>query len=560
MLGISRPRGLVAIAALVALAFGCSAEPDPRASSAQPLPPPGEAKSPAAVPTTSCVGSTNPVDIAVCPRLVAEGCARAPVDPAELCRRLFVDLAGRAPTAAESDATCKGRNPREIAKALLATDDWLRRAKELWAERLAYDPAQVDGKWLADADTIVADYARGVFGWDEFARRVGGHPVLGIGARLPRSDVIEDDTRFVPQSAERATRLFLGRAPVGEEARELASLYRFWRKDIVVLNGDYGRAEAVLDPTACPCEAHVFGSTTRVDLPIAKPMRIDDVPAMHRVALGEELRKVGDVFTRQEAFWTQGADIPLAMFLGWWRSTTNLDATTLPELEVALAKELRTRGSFRELVLDIVTSTLYVRSNRTMDGTPEDAPVWCVGPQRLLHPEAYVSTLGSMLSVNVGRCDHRTYEAMGSYYSNNTEGAFFPYRLREDVLSDRALGTDEYHREASLAMGGCNAGAPRTEEPTLTWVFGAAAAAAKVCAVSEAVVPPGVARETRASADVANRVLDHVTALLLRRAPTADERAAALSDPDCAGDRCDARTFATMACSAVARSTPFVTY
>jgi hypothetical protein len=216
------------------------------------------------------------------------------------------------------------------------------------------------------------------------------------------------------------------------------------------------------------------------------------------------------------------------------------------------------------MIRTIATSTLYVRTNRLVAGmdskTAETAPPWCSGPSRIQRPEAFVASLGHLLDVRVGRCDHRTYEPPGAYYPDGSEGAFFPNKLREDEPSDAlALGSANFHLEASSAMGGCNAGSPRTEEPTLGYVFGAAPAAAAVCGASSSLVPPDVpSGDTSAGL---KRVADHVSMLLLGRPTTDDERRALASDASsCGAMGCDTAQLAVLACTAIARSLDFVTY
>ena len=253
----------------------------------------------------------------------------------------------------------------------------------------------------------------------------------------------------------------------------------------------------------------------------------------------------------------------LSMYLGWWKSTLNLDASLLPEVQLALAESLRRSPdrSFKELVLEIVTSELYVRSNRARDGAPDDLPVYCSGPLRILQPEAYVSSLGELLSVRVGRCDHHTSEKRGTRFFDGTEGVYFPDSLRSDVDSDRSLlGTIDFHRDAASSMGGCGGGAPGTEEPTLKMVFGAADVATKVCSVGAVLAPGALPQDT---SPLAIRTIGtHLSRLLLSREPTAAETEAFAQDaaPCASNPQCDARTLAGEMCAAMARSLDFTTY
>ena len=110
-------------------------------------------------------------------------------------------------------------------------------------------------------------------------------------------------------------------------------------------------------------------------------------------------------------------------------------------------------------------------------------------------------------------------------------------------------------------MGGCNAGAPRTEEPTLAYVFGAAPAAAKVCGASLVLVPPGPPTTDLSAAGIA-RVADHVSMLLRGRPTTPDEQRALGTDvaSSCTASGCTTAQLAALACTAMARSLDFVTY
>ncbi|HSO40082.1 MAG TPA: hypothetical protein VLT33_46460, partial [Labilithrix sp.] len=452
---------------------------------------------------------------------------------------------------------------RQIAKALMETPGYVRQAEELWAARLHFEPAQVHGRWLVDADQLVAQMVTGRLGYDAFARRILAHPLFGVGARLPQSCLAIDEDGFYPQVAARALEVFLGRGPIGGEADSLAKLFRPWKKRVHMLNSDYGRADAVLDPSACPCTSTALGATTTIVLPLDGPTLYQDLPTDKLAAVQTELEKPGALLVAQEPFWTQAADVALAMYLGWWKSTLNVDASMLPDVQLALAQMLRDSParSFKDLVLEVVTSELYVRSNRALGAAPDDLPVYCSGPLRLLRPEAYVSSLGALLEVRVGRCDHHTSEKRGTVFLDGTEGTYFPDELRSDVDSDATLlGTTDFHREAARAMGGCAGGAPGTEEPTLKLVFGAADVAETVCSVG-AVLPAG-ALPGDTSPGAVQAIGSRLSRLLLgREATSAELDAFVLDAAPCSNDAsCDARTVARAMCAAMARSIDFTTY
>ena len=519
---------------------------------------------PADPPSIACETSDNTIDRAACPRLYASGCGAAPIAPDhELCRRMHLDLTGVAPSRAELTAVCAGKTPREIAVTLMASPLFVRHANELWAETLGYEPAQVDGKWLADADGLVASLVRGELGYDAFAKRILGHPIFGVGARLPRSDLIDDDDGFFPQAARRAIKVFLGRDAIVGEDVALGKLFAPWKKKIVVLNGDYGRAEPFLDPAACPCTTSVFGQSTELRIPLDRKMMWDDLAPSVPPALRAELDKVGALFVSQPPFWAQGADLALAMYLGWWKTTLAQDQSLLPEVEQALGEQLRNdpAHSFRDLILTVVTSALYTRSSVAPASAAAELPAWCTGPMRVVRPEAYVASLGLVLGIRVGRCDHRTYEPLGVFYADGSEGSFFPNALHEDEASDGdVLGITDYHYRASTQMGGCSAGASRSEDPTLPMVFGAAPIADTLCKKSQVLLPDGVGAADR-TPRAADAVIERVFELMVGRLPTHEESTAiAIDVGTCRGESCGAGALATNLCAALARSTELGTY
>lgn len=545
---------VIAVAALAGV-LACAPSGDKRASEdthADAIPP--------------CTPSANLVDKAMCPRLRAAGCAIMPLAPtSELCRRLFVDLTGAAPTLEETQSTCAGKDARAIASTLMETAAYARHSRELWGEILGYDATQINGRWLADADLLVTQLVTGAMPYDTFAKRILGHPLFGVGGRMPRSDLANDDDRYFPQVSRLATKVFLGRATIAGEDVALAKLFRFWKKRNVILNVDYGRSDPVLDPSACPCQTSAFGVATSITLPLAAPVPYEDVAVGMAPELRAELDKVGALFATQDSFWTQAVDLAMRMTLGWWKSTRNQDASMLPEVQAALADSLRSSParSWRDLVLEIVTSELYVRSNRLGASAPDDLPPWCMGPLRVMRPEAYVSTVGKLLGVRVGRCDHRTSERIGRpHYPDGTEGSFFPEDLREDEASDAAvLGVGDYHYVAASSMGGCTAGAARSEDPTLTIVFGAAPVAQKLCAVSQSSAPAGAGTREMSEEAAAARA-ERLSLLLRGRVQTAGEREAITKDAArCrATATCDARALAVDMCASIARSIDAMTY
>ena len=100
----SRRLGLALVSALALAA--CD---DP--SSGPPAPPPPPPDPP----------SQNVIDVAIWPRMIADGLTTlTPAPTAELCRRMSLDLLGVTPSADDIAAACTGKTPSEMARAFLA--------------------------------------------------------------------------------------------------------------------------------------------------------------------------------------------------------------------------------------------------------------------------------------------------------------------------------------------------------------------------------------------------------------------------------------------------------
>src|SRR5205814_3792309 len=68
-------------------------------------------------------------------------------------------------------------------------------------------------------------------------------------------------------------------------------------------------------------------------------------------ALEAELEKPGRLLATRQELWDTAADLALARWLGWWRSSANVPDTVLPEVQRALGAWFRARSGhdLREL-------------------------------------------------------------------------------------------------------------------------------------------------------------------------------------------------------------------
>src|SRR5690606_24175791 len=101
-----------------------------------------------------------------------------PVVVHEACRRLFVDMLGRFPTAAEVKSICEGRPWGDVVKTLIDTDEFVFVNQRRWADRLMYNNQTVSVNRIYDIDDLVGKLYRGEVAYDEFATVVSAHPVL----------------------------------------------------------------------------------------------------------------------------------------------------------------------------------------------------------------------------------------------------------------------------------------------------------------------------------------------------------------------------------------------
>lgn len=469
----------------------------------------GVSRTPGAVlaPSTS-----NRIDTLVKARL---GDTHATPAPYELCRRLAIDVLGRAPTREES-AACRASKSIETI-----VDAWMARPEHDVVERRAWmelTDLRVSASWypyVADADTIFGALAKGTMGYDELARRVVIHPAFQ--ARHPG----DDWTRAIFS-------IFLGRTARADEVRAARPLVTVWSARLIDdpklgTEGGESVTEIAFDFCACAhtnqgCASKVFGAA--IDLgktsckrdPGALPkdeelVRIVDASgpkAPLALASKEEqtrLRAIGDALVARPDFWEAAVDRELRRYLGWWQSGFKRPESDLPEVRKALAEELASTRSLRAVRRTILTSALY-----TLPATGEPrGERWKSGPRKLLTGERWLDSVAVATGVDLGSCDHRfeTDEAafvMGQSggeeqttmaSASSTRLSFVDPALvqgRPSKLVDPRTEKPFDYPEAGRQLGGCRATGALT-----TSSLGLAAAqreiAATVCTVAPAIVP-----------------------------------------------------------------------
>lgn len=117
----------------------------------------------------------HPIDRLLIPRLRELGAGPRDASADEVCRRMAIDLLGRAPTDVER-ATCRDQTFAEMADTFLASPEFVRTQRRAWSELAKYESLLVWSEDLADLDALVGSLYRGEVDYPAFVRRYVVHP------------------------------------------------------------------------------------------------------------------------------------------------------------------------------------------------------------------------------------------------------------------------------------------------------------------------------------------------------------------------------------------------
>jgi hypothetical protein len=465
-----------------------------------------------------------------------------------------VDLVGQSPTASEIAATCEGRTPDAIVRALQAREAYLWRSAATWRDRL--DSLDITSGWRDQKALYAEVFAlhRSERRYDAFARAVITHP--GFTSL---------DIQAVDR-VRRTFRAFLGRAATEAEAVDLAGLVQPFLQqqlpdpDFPYLDTFEGGVFPVLCQPLFRCEAKLFGGG-RLDLS-TWPQELIPWSAL-TAAQRETLGEFGRLVTRQPIFWEAEADEILSRLLGWSDGGRfpREPGIVLPELRQALAAVLAETGDVPGAERLVLTSQLYVQAAETPSDGLGDAPdavvppPWTAGPVKAMRGEDWLASL-SNLSVPFGACDPRYPDVFPFFMLvqavQNGEISRETYatdllRLREatelrmPLYDDPSTGLtipDLRFMSVARLIGGCpGVNNQRVNPDSMSFAFSQEAVAELLC-------NPSIAFRGRPMFDVSvGGVLDHQMRLLYGRGATPDERAAVegaragCAGADCAADR-----------------------
>jgi hypothetical protein len=541
--------------AAVALAAACSDSPEGPPIDPPPPPPP----------------SQNPIDVAIWPRMIAGGhTTLVPAPPAELCRRMALDLIGVAPDANEIATICDGKTPEQIARGFLAHPRFVDVERRWWIRRIGADPTAHMGVLIKDADRIFDAAATGAIDYDDLVAQLVAHPVMTINRPAADADDVTATVRTI-------FRVVLGRAPSRAELDDYANLLRPWRRrfeDRYDLGYGYYVYPAALVPGACAdpvlgeaaCTSTLLGARTTMHpqvVPAVPPgysqtaanlFYYETVLGAVPAELQAELEKPGRLLVTRDEAWDEIADAALARFVGWWRSTANEPDTVLPEVRRALADHFRALPvhDLRDLYVVIATSLLYTTSAAVAVDAPE-LPPWATGPTKVLEPEQLLDSVERALGRELGLCDPHTAEEVGLDW-------YWPAVLRPAQPADWYGFGYDFYRRAGQELGGCLGAIAPPAQPGLPALFAHIDLADRLCDPPSVLLPTGVDPQAT-TPEALTATADHLFAQFLSRPPGADERVdlqaavtACQNDSGCG----TAERFARETCGALLRSAAFL--
>ena len=509
----------------------------------------------------------NPVNRGVCPSLWGVGLASQPVDRRQACRKLYVDMIGRYPTASEINGVCNTEDWSETVKALMATDEFVLVQQRRWADLLLYSNRIVNVERIYDADDLVRKAYQGYISWDLFAAVAASHPVL------TRRYATAGDR------AEAAFRLFLHRPPYESERSDMGRLYSVWTMGYRD-HSHLGRVpDAFLNyncfdsddntPDAGACTSVLWGYN-----------KIELSPDERREGEGEQegtmwsgymtadeweaVQLPGRIMAEQTIFWEAAVDDVLMQYLGYDLGTS-VQAVRHELVEYLLENE----ADIRSVHYAVATSLPYLQSNQ---GAGDSEYRWTYGPLKQIDPEGWLDSVKRTTGVQLGTCDHRIPnpedfldEEMGA----NGWTFALVNNSRWVINEDRELVTD--YRSLAQTLGGCPNNEIGSRFTTVSILNTAVQEAyvAEVCDPSLAgggvsasvLLPEGMDRSTALSTSAAQDIVARQTRLFFGREPTDYEleQVEAYADA-CTPKPCTAESFARPTCFALLSSAEMLFY
>ncbi len=511
----------------------------------------------------NAAGLANPVNRGLCRSLWGVGLSHRPIQHAEACRRLFVDMTGRVPTADEAEATCTGGWGATV-KRLMESPDFLRVHQRRAADRFLYSNEVVSLQAIYDMDRLVAKLYQGKVPYDQFVAVVSAHPVLLRRHADPGDKV---DALF---------RLFLGRPPFEHERADMSRLYRLWHSGYydhpqmaMRMPDAYVRFrcltdEGEVDPVKKgECTSVLWGYHELVltpDLRSAMDRQINELTMWNGLLSPDEwalLQTPGRVISQELAFWETAVDDVLKEYLGYELSAQ------VPEVRAELVRWLLDhQGDIRSVHYAVLTSAAYLQSTQ---GATSTSYRWTYGPLKQMEAEVWIDSMTANTGYATAGCDYRIAQPEALLRA----GSLSAYR----VLQASRWGfnkdgrVDESYANLARTLGGCpeNIVGGRFRVVSILTTGTQLAFVGDLCnptrdpdvqgAPVERLMPEGVEPARALTAELAGQIATHQYRLLLGRSPDGEELAEVQeAGSQCALAQCSAEEFARPLCFALLSS------
>lgn len=478
------------------------------------------------------LGLENPVNRGVCPVMWGVGLEPRPIVVHEACRRLFIDVLGRIPTADEVASTCEGRPWGEVVKRLMATEEFVLVNQRRFADLLMYNNQAVSLERIYDLDALVGKMMRGLVSYDQFAAVAASHPVV-----TRRHDTPSD-------RADAVFWMFLGRPPLGHERSDMSRLYNVWQ------NGYYDH-EALgtrlpdafvrfpcVNPETGEVDETRKGECTSILWGYNEVILTPDVRAVtdeqgNRVMWSGLLRPEewqllqtpGRILAAQPEFWEKAVDDVLELYLGYRLGVY------APQVRDELVRYfLRYNGDLRALHFAVLTSAPYLQSTV---GQGPTAHRWTYGPLKQIDAEPWLDSISRTVGYEMSDCDHRLSRPEDLLELGSVAAMSLLESSRWMIDQRGRLRTD--YLELARGIGGCPANDIGSRFKTVSILTTATQVGhiATVCGLrderrgvaAERLLPPDIAPARQLSVEVARQILEHQTRLFLSRSPTEEELA-----------------------------------
>lgn len=506
-------------------------------------------------------GFSNPANLGLCTSLWGLGLTGTPIVEEEACRRLFADTMGRLPSHDEIAAECLGQEWNAVVSKALASKEFVRVNRRLWADRLRYDTEAVSVERVYDMDRVVTALYEGRIAYDQFAAIASAHPVL-----TRRHDTESD-------RAEALIWTFLGRPPFGDESPDLGRLYHLWTNDYydhpqlgVRLPDAYIHYDCLQQTGACTSTN--FGLTQVILKPDTRALQDGNRLMMWSGFLSadewEKLQAPGRVLAQQWSFWEHAVNLVLEQYMGYPL------ATQVPEIGERLTRYLLDHdGDIRALHYAVLTSHAYLQST---SGATLDMPQYAHGPLKQVEAEVWVDSLNGLTGSDNSKCDIRLNRPNDFL----RDGSPYGIALVKDsdwTLNDDMNGVRGRYRDLVQALGGCpdNSQGGRFKITSVLTTANQLNHAGQLCdpsnegtnlrVAASKLLPKGVTPDTATTEDIAASIFDHQARLFLSRAANQEELAQARAHgASCALERCSAEEFARPVCFALLSSAEMIFY